>query len=503
MRSLIGLLIVTTCAAQPTSVQVQQSLTHAVQAFTSRAASHGGYLYRYSADFTLREAEGIPAADTIWIQPPGTPAVGMACLDAAQATQDVGCLNAAIAAARAVARTQLCSGGWDYSGHFDAVNRATHLYRRDAEGQLITRAKVPTSEAGWHVWRQRQHHDTNHSTLDDDVTQSATRLLIRVDHAMQFKDAEIHEAALFALRTLLLAQYPNGAWSASFDTLPASAPDAQRYPKLAASYPSEWSRTWTKDFTGCYVTNDNLHATLIRTLLLAGEVYQDKDFTAAAMRAGDFLIAAQMPPPQPAWAQQYDAAMQPVWSRAFEPPAISGRESQSMMWSLITLAASTGEARFLAPIDSAAAYLRSSALPDGRLARFYELQTNKPLYFQRGKGGKGHQLTHSDAKTASNYGWKWDSELEAMLTAKQQVIAKSSASKEFPPPVEATDADVQRVLSELNKDHLWTETTDTRGTIRNADAKKTSPPSGVVHSDTFVKNVELLARWLRKHAGQR
>lgn len=39
------------------------------------AAAHGGDVYRYSAD-------------TIWFQPPGTPAVGMAMLDAPVATKD-------------------------------------------------------------------------------------------------------------------------------------------------------------------------------------------------------------------------------------------------------------------------------------------------------------------------------------------------------------------------------------------------------------------------------
>ena len=43
----------------------------------------------------------------------------------------------------------------------------------------------------------------------------------------------------------------------------------------------------------------------------------------AAERAGGFSLLAQMPEPQPAWAQQYDARMQPAWARKFEPPAIS------------------------------------------------------------------------------------------------------------------------------------------------------------------------------------
>lgn len=150
MRYLLLYLSVAFAASAATPAEVSAALSKAVTFYHGHAAAHGGYVYRYSADFSLREAEGIPGPDTIWIQPPGTPAVGMAFLDAYEATKDKACLTAAVEAAQAVSRTQLTSGGWDYSGHFDAMNRAKHLYRRDVEGRLIDRKKFPQSEAGWH-----------------------------------------------------------------------------------------------------------------------------------------------------------------------------------------------------------------------------------------------------------------------------------------------------------------------------------------------------------------
>jgi len=67
---------------------------------------------------------------------------------------------------------------------------------------------------------------------------------------------------------------------------------------------------------------------------------------------------------------------------------------------------------------------RKSKLPDGRLvAHSYELQTNKPVYFKRGPGGKGHEFTYEDDNTASNYGWKWDSELDAIETTTKRLLA--------------------------------------------------------------------------------
>lgn len=483
------------------AADAKEALVKAVGFFHAKASIHGGYVYRYSADFSLREAEGIPGPDTIWIQPPGTPAVGMACLDAYEATGDQGCLKAAVEAAQAVSRTQLSSGGWDYSGEFDPSIRERKLYRRDAQGNLIERTRIPAGEAGWHVWKKRERKDTNYSTVDDDVTQAATRLLLRVDHALGGKDTEIREAADHALQALINTQYPAGGWSASFDTWAESPPPESKFPVTSASYPKDWPRQWPKDFTGCYVLNDNTHATLMTTLLLAWELRKDERSLAAAKRAGDFLVLAQMPDPQPAWAQQYDANMQPVWSRAFEPASISGRESQAVMWALLKLSVVTGDMKYLTPVARAVAYLRKSLLPGNQVARFYELNTNKPLYFERGPNGKGFEITYSDKRASSNYGWVWASELDAIEAAGRQIFRKESVV--FPrtekerwssPP---TAQDIAEILREQKADGSWTESAGDRGVMRDVQGKKTSPKGGVIHSDAFVQNVHALSAWIK------
>ena len=484
-------------AATPS--EVTTALTKAVSFYHSHAASHGGYVYRYSADFTLREAEGIPGPDTIWIQPPGTPAVGMAMLDAYEATKDETCLQAAVEAARCVSRTQLASGGWDYSGHFDAKGRASKLYRRDAGGKLLPRAQTATREAGWHNWRRQEKN--NYSTYDDDVSQAATRLLVRIDHALGGKDAEIKEAADFALHTIIMTQYPAGGWSANFDDAPSAPPPEKLYPIKPGNYPTDWPRKWPKDFTGCYVLNDNTHATLMSTLILAWQLRGDPNYLAAAKRGGDFLITAQMPDPQPAWGQQYNADMQPVWSRAFEPTSICGRESQSTMWALLKLAAATGDKKYLPPVAKAINYLRTVLLPGNQLARFYELQTNKPLYFDRGPGGKGFELTYSDKKASSNYGWVWDSELDALQATGSQIargekvtFPRTEKERWSSPP---TDKDIQTILSEQKSDGAWTATDDERGIMRDANGKKQKPAGGVIYSLDFTQNVKALSAWLK------
>ncbi len=497
-------LLPTTQAASPQ--EASAAVNKAVRFYHTHAAMHGGYVYRYSADFTLKEAEGIPGKDTIWIQPPGTPAVGMAMLDAYEVTKDEKCLAAAVEAAHAVARTQLVSGGWDYSGDFSEEDREKHLYRRDVNGRLIERRKVPECEGGWHVWRKHANKN-NYSTFDDDVSQAATRLLVRVDHALGGKDAEIKEAADYALSAILATQYPAGGWSANWDSFPKAPPTTAMYPIKAGSYPADWPRKWPKDFTGCYVLNDNTHATLMSTLLLAWQLRGDARYLEAAKRGGDFLITAQMPDPQPAWAQQYDKEMHPAWSRAFEPSAICGRESQAAMWALLKLTAATGEKKYLEPLPRALAYLRKSLLPDGRIARYYELQTNKPLYFERGEGGKGFVLTYSDMKASSNYGWKWDSELAALESFRQKiergervVFPRVEKERWSSPP---TEEEIGTILKEQQADGSWRVTDEERGWMRDAGGKKTRPAGGVIYSLDFAQNVKALCAWLKAKGGGR
>src|SRR5690606_5744361 len=111
-----------------------------------------------------------------------------------------------------------------------------------------------------------------------------------------------------------------------------------------------------------YTINDSTLRDLIRTMLLAHEIYGDERFLASAKKGGDFLMLAQMPAPQPAWAQQYNFAMQPTWARRFEPPGVSGGESQQVMQTLIELALYTGDPRYLEPLPRAIEYLRASLL---------------------------------------------------------------------------------------------------------------------------------------------
>jgi hypothetical protein len=391
------------------------------------------------------------------------------------------------------------SGGWFYHIEFDPQKRAASSYRLDLDGRPRpdpTTAKDRASTGGWDVWRKRKYRG-NLTTLDDDTTQAALRFLVRLDRVLDLKDRDLHDAIRHGLTALLGAQYPNGAWSANFDRFPQKSPDPRLYPTAKAAYPESWSRTWTKDFTGCYVTNDDLMANTIATLLTAWETYRDKRYLAAAEQGGKFLLLAQLPDPQPAWAQQYNRDMQPVWDRAFEPPAVSGRESQTILETLLLLARKTSAKEYLEPVPRALGYLRKSRLDDGQLARFYELRTNRPLYFTRGPGGK-HQMTYARERLATNYAFVVESRLDA-IEAEYHRLRKAAAGERNPaqkpePRTAELAARARKVIDALDPRGAWVE----RGRLRH---HKVEPESGVLDCRTFADNVRLLCRFLASRPG--
>ena len=99
-----GLLLCSTARAQDAAITPDEALTamkKAAQFFHDKVAVRGGYVYYYSTDLKHREGEGDAAETEIWVQPPGTPTVGMAFLDAWKATGEREFLDAAVDAAGA------------------------------------------------------------------------------------------------------------------------------------------------------------------------------------------------------------------------------------------------------------------------------------------------------------------------------------------------------------------------------------------------------------------
>jgi hypothetical protein len=481
--SLVFVLPVAAPAQQPSAAEAAEALRAATSFYHGQVADHGGYVWRYAGDLSLREGEARTDGSAVWVQPPGTPAVGMAFLDAWKATGEKVHLDAAIDAARCLLQGQQLSGGWHYSVQFDADSRAERMYRVDHANAGRGPTTGPGGEEGWHVWRRRDH-EANQTLIDDNTTASAIRFLARLDEALDFEDAAIHEAVHYALESALMAQHPVGAWAHNYDRFPAHRPDLSIYPVIPASYPDEWSRTWTKDWTGCYSLNDNITPDMIAAMLDAWEIYGDERFLTAAENGGAFLLLSQMPQPQPAWCQQYNRGMQPVWDRAFEPPAITGEESQGVLESLLELYRVTGNARYLDPVSRAIEYLRESLLPDGHLARFYELQTNRPIFFDR-----DYVITYRAEDMPTHYGFLRESRLDGIEAEYERLLAEGPSAPPTPPP---SPDEVASIIDGMDERGAWVE----KGAL---DAWDREPETGIIESSEFIANVRALAAYVESN----
>jgi hypothetical protein len=268
-------------------------------------------------------------------------------------------------------------------------------------------------------------------------------------------------------------------------------------PILRARFPEHDWRTEgrVKNYWDMYTLNDGLAGTVADTLLTAAEVYRQPRYREALARLGDFLLLAQLPDPQPAWAQQYDYEMRPIWARRFEPPAVTGWESQDAVETLLKVHAATGDLKYLAPITRALAYLKQSRLPDGRLARYYELKTNRPLYMTR--AGDRYSLTYEDTNLPDHYGWKVPSrvsELEGRYAAANG--GQAGVVKRTPPG----PAEIRGVIETLDADGRWISTYDGERLTGQPGFK---PGFRYLGSDVFNRNVELLSRYLETAASGR
>lgn len=452
--------------AEVSPADAKQAIKRATRFFTDEVSTEGGYLWTYSEDLSLREGEDRATKSMIWLQPPGTPTVGEAFLSAYQKTGEPCLLDAAKGAANALIKGQLKSGGW---GHYiDFKKRENVQYRVDGGGP---RAR-------------------NRTTFDDNKSQSALRFLILMDQELKFQDNSIHEAAMYALNSFLKAQFPNGGWPQQY----SSFPNPKDYPILKASYPESWPREFPKKkYTDFYTFNDNVIADLVDLMFLANHVYKDPRYREAALKAGDFILLAQMPEPQPAWAQQYNQKMQPAWARRFEPPSITGGESQGVIKTLMQIYIYSGEKKYLKPITAALAYLQKSELPGGKLARFYELKTNRPLYFT-----KQYQLTYNADDVPTHYSFVVKSKINSLDSQYRRLVKASPeklADMRFPTRrvrlTSSLTAKAKSAIEGLDKRGAWV----TQGEIRSAKLKNTP----VIDTRVFVKNLDTLANFVAAH----
>ncbi|HEY2387647.1 MAG TPA: pectate lyase [Candidatus Binatia bacterium] len=301
---------------------------------------------------------GLADWDLVVLRSPGTPAAALALLDGYERTGRERYLAGAVRAGDLLLHLQMPSGGW--------------FSEMPVEGDHVA------------PWFRIVHR----TTLDDDVTTGATRVLLslwRVTGAPRFR-----AGAERALELLRAAQLPSGAW-----------------PLVWRPW---WKRAIWPTFEDLATINDDTTPAAIETLLLGADLLGRDDLREAARRGGEWLLVAQRATPSGAWAQQYDADGRPAQARRFEPPALASWESRYAVEALVALANATGDQRYCAATARALEWLAASALRPGCWARFYGLDSNRPIYI----GPDGVPVSQA-ADARLGYDWTGDYGISTLL----------------------------------------------------------------------------------------
>ncbi len=455
--------------------RAREAMRKAGEFWAGKVASHGGYVWVYSTDLLSHrrgESQDLPLT-TNWVQPPGTPSVGMAFLRAYEATGEKACLDAALAAGRCLAWGQLACGGWDYSIEFDPKRNRNlyHHLKTDAPGAASLR---------------------NTATFDDNNTQSATCLLMELDrHA---DDAEVDAAVQRAMKCFLDAQYKGSLWDGAWP---------QRYPppKGYGAYPTY---------------NDNTMTDCVQTMLKAYKQYGKPEYIESVKKCLEFYLRSQLPEPQAAWAQQYDENLKPAWARRFEPPAVTGGESVGNVRLLLEMYIEFGDQRYLDAAGKALDWFKRSRIGGteeaGVWARFYEPGTNKPLYFT-----KTYQLVYTDDDLPVHYSFKGNYGV-SRYRARYEEIRKNGRQRFLeqrdrkPTPAEraeraaALTSRVEEILKTLDDQGRWVKAEPKREQVRDKEGRvgyevDEKVKLNLMYSQTFISHMQTLADYVTAAQG--
>lgn len=227
------------------------------------------------------------------------------------------------------------------------------------------------------------------NSLDNDATTLPMQFLARVAH--ETGDAKCRESFQRGVDYLLSSQYPNGGW-------PQFWPLRKGYYSHVTFNDDAMIRVMTvlRDVAASEAPYDFVDA-------------QRRTRAAQAVARGiDCILKTQILQngKRTAWCAQHDKqTLKPAWARAYEPPSLSGGETVGIVRFLMSIKEPSDEV--VKSIDGAVEWLRSVQMDgvrqervrhkDGRTerkiivdpdapplwARFYELETNRPLYLDR------------------------------------------------------------------------------------------------------------------------
>jgi PelA/Pel-15E family pectate lyase len=323
------------------------SMLRAARFMAETVAHRGGYVWAYLPDFSRCWGELEAKRSMLWVQPPGTPSMGHALLDAFHATGDEFYYEAAEQVAQALIAAQRPSGGWNYV--YDLAGRAS------LDEWYATVAR--------NAWRLEEFHlHPDNSTFDDACTAVAGQFMLRM--AIERGNAAYHAAFARVVELILVSQYPNGGWP-------------QRYPLQP-------------DYTRWLTFNDDVIGQNIKLLVMASVALGDAGLARRARAAFDCMLELQLPRPQAGWGLQHSLDGKPASARSFEPLALATHTTATNVEQLLSFYELSRDPRYLQRVPEALDWLDQVRFPDDLARRlggthptFVELATNDALYVHR------------------------------------------------------------------------------------------------------------------------
>ena len=226
----------------------------------------------------------------------------------------------------------------------------------------------------------------NEATIDNGATTTEIRFLMRLFAATG--DSLCLESAQRGVRYLLSMQYDNGGFP-------------QYYPR--------------RDHYHARITfNDDAMVSVLRLLREVSlrrapygpfPLELSVEAAAAVDRGVACILACQYVQDRvrTVWAQQYDEhTLQPAPARSFELAGLCSAESAANVEFLQSV--SEDHPEVLPAIDDAIKWFRAHQLPDGRWARFYTLEDNRPFFCGR-DGVMRFSLEEIDEERQKGYSW--------------------------------------------------------------------------------------------------
>lgn len=374
-------------AQAPATGQITATMKKATRYMMDVASYRGGFVWNYLPDYSRSWGEMEAKRTMVWIQPPGTPAVGHLLLDAYHATKDEYYYECAGKVANALIWGQLPCGGWNYMFDFAGENSLKEWYRT-------------IGKSGWRL-EEFQHYYGN-ATFDDEGTIQAAKFLLRI--YLEKLDPAYRPALEKCIRFVLESQYPVGGWP-------------QRYP-LMYDHPFQGKA----DYSSFITLNDDVVLENIDFLTQCYQTLGMQDLREPIIRAMNLCLLLQQGAPYAGWGDQYTVGdLLPAHARSYEPRSVNTGTTARMIYQCMEYYKMTGETKFLARIPEAIAFLESQKLPEpevkrfGRptrnaeailVPRFIDPDSGKPLYVHRegSNVGNGRYYTDQDiSNTIAHY----------------------------------------------------------------------------------------------------